>query len=60
MAGAWLGRLWLWISGVDPHSFGPSLPRAADDFLLPDINGQVVRLSQLKGKIVFLNVWTTW
>ena len=39
---------------------GPSLPRAADDFLLPDMNGQVVRLSQLKGKIVFLNVWTTW
>ena len=39
---------------------GPSLPRAADDFLLPDIHGQVVRLSQLKGKIVFLNVWTTW
>ena len=39
---------------------GPSLPRAADDFLLPDTSGQAVRLSQLKGKVVFLNVWTTW
>lgn len=39
---------------------GPTLPRAAADFVLPDMQGQVVRLSQLKGKVVFLNVWTTW
>ncbi len=39
---------------------GPSRPKAAEDFVLPDIHGQVVRLSQLKGKVVFLNVWTTW
>ena len=32
----------------------------APDFLLPDLNGQVVRLSQLKGKVVILNIWTTW
>jgi len=34
--------------------------RSAPDFVLPDMNGQVVRLSQLKGKIVLLNVWATW
>jgi peroxiredoxin len=34
--------------------------RAAPDFVLPDMNGQVVRLSQLKGKVVMLNVWATW
>jgi peroxiredoxin len=34
--------------------------KPAPDFLLPDLNGQVVRLSQLKGKVVMLNVWTTW
>jgi peroxiredoxin len=34
--------------------------RPAPDFLLPDVQGQVVRLSQLKGKVVMLNVWTTW
>lgn len=32
----------------------------APDFVLPDINGQIVRLSQLKGKVVLLNVWATW
>jgi peroxiredoxin len=35
-------------------------PTPAADFLLPDIQGQVVRLSQLKGKVVLLNIWTTW
>jgi peroxiredoxin len=30
------------------------------DFRLPDINGQQVTLSDFKGKIVFLNFWTTW
>ncbi len=34
--------------------------KPAPDFLLPDLNGQVVCLSQLKGKVVMLNVWTTW
>lgn len=34
--------------------------RAAPDFVLPDLNGQVVRLSQLRGKVVLLNVWATW
>jgi len=30
------------------------------DFSLQDINGQQVTLSDFKGKIVFLNFWTTW
>src|ERR1051325_10242000 len=37
-----------------------SSPRVAPDFVLPDMNGQVVRLSQLKGKVVLLNIWATW
>ena len=37
-----------------------TLPRPAPDFLLPDMGGQAVRLSQLKGKVVLLNVWATW
>ena len=32
----------------------------APDFVLPDLQGKAVRLSQLKGKIVFLNIWATW
>lgn len=31
-----------------------------EDFSLMDINGQRVTLSDFKGKIVFLNFWTTW
>ncbi len=32
----------------------------APDFVLPDLQGKAVRLSQLKGKVVFLNIWATW
>jgi peroxiredoxin len=37
-----------------------SVVKPASEFLLPDLQDQVVRLSQLKGKVVMLNVWTTW
>ena len=30
------------------------------DFTLPLLNGENVTLSQLKGKVVFLNFWATW
>ncbi len=36
------------------------LPRPAPDFLLPDLDGRAVRFTQLRGKVVFLNIWTTW
>ena len=32
----------------------------APDFSLPDLTGQQVRLSDFRGKIIFLNVWATW
>jgi peroxiredoxin len=34
--------------------------RAAPDFALPGLDGQVVRLSDNRGKVVFLNIWATW
>jgi peroxiredoxin len=37
-----------------------SLQQSAPDFVLPDLTGQVVRLSQLRGKVVLLNIWATW
>jgi len=37
----------------------PRIPPPVD-FSLMDINGQQFTLSQFKGKIVFLNFWTTW
>lgn len=32
----------------------------APDFELPLVDGNVVRLSDYQGKIVFLNIWATW
>ncbi|HET6512670.1 MAG TPA: TlpA disulfide reductase family protein [Candidatus Kapabacteria bacterium] len=32
----------------------------APDFTLQDLNGQEVRLSDFKGKVVVLNFWATW
>ena len=30
------------------------------DFQMKDLNGNIVSLSDLKGKVVFLNFWATW
>lgn len=30
------------------------------DFTLPDLNGKPVKLSDYKGKVIFLNFWATW
>lgn len=35
-------------------------PVMAPDFILPDLAGKTVRLQDLRGKVVVINVWTTW
>jgi len=32
----------------------------APDFALEDLHGQTLRLSDFRGRIVFLNLWATW
>jgi peroxiredoxin len=32
----------------------------APDFALPGLDGSTVRLSDFRGKVVFLNIWATW
>ena len=32
----------------------------ASDLVVPDLQGNAVRLSALRGKVVFLNLWATW
>jgi peroxiredoxin len=43
-------------SGIPPVATGD---RAAD-FSLESLNGRKVSLSNLRGKVVFLNIWATW
>ncbi len=38
----------------------PRTSKPAPDFVLKDIHGKEVRLSQFKGKPVLLNFWATW
>ena len=35
-------------------------PHRAPDFAVTDLEGRTVRLSALRGKVVVLNLWTTW
>lgn len=35
-------------------------PREARDFTLPDLGDRVVRLSDFRGQVVFLNFWASW
>jgi len=37
-----------------------TIDKTAVDFALKELNGQTVRLSDQKGKVVFLNFWATW
>ena len=32
----------------------------APDFMLRDLSGETIRLSDYRGKVVLLNFWTTW
>ncbi|HBR16366.1 MAG TPA: thioredoxin family protein [Deltaproteobacteria bacterium] len=43
------------------QKFAPVLEGStAPDFTLPDLKGKMVKLSDYKGKVVFLNFWATW
>jgi peroxiredoxin len=46
--------------GVALLALGSRGPRLAPDFAVPDLAGQAIRLSALRGKVVVLNLWTTW
>lgn len=35
-------------------------PTPAPDFSLPSINGEIIKLSDFKGKTVLLNFWASW
>jgi cytochrome c biogenesis protein CcmG/thiol:disulfide interchange protein DsbE len=51
-------------NGPRPAITGPVKPdkerHQAPDFALKDVNGQTVRLSDYRGKVVLLDFWATW
>ncbi|MFO1498552.1 MAG: redoxin domain-containing protein [Verrucomicrobiota bacterium] len=49
-------------SSLQEHTLGAaaSVLSPAADFVLPDLRGRPVRLSDWRGKVVILNFWTTW
>lgn len=55
LAGAF-AMVWLQSSKYEPLTVG----KVAPDFELPDLAEQEVRLSDYRGKVVFLNFWATW
>ena len=48
--------VWLQSSKYEPLIVGKEAP----DFQLPDLNDKPLRLSDYRGKVVFLNFWATW
>ncbi len=54
--GAVFAIVWLQSAKYEPLTVG----KVAPDFRLPDLNDKEVRLSEFRGKVVFLNFWATW
>jgi cytochrome c biogenesis protein CcmG/thiol:disulfide interchange protein DsbE len=50
------GVVWLQSSKYEPLTVGKMAP----DFELPDLSDKTMRLSDFRGKVVFLNFWATW
>jgi len=40
--------------------YGATVGKMAPDFELPTLGGNSVKLSDHRGKVVFLNIWATW
>ena len=43
---------------LDAQTYHP--PKPAPAFALPDLDGKVTRLEDLRGKVVLLFFWATW
>ena len=61
-----LGLGWIWLSAVPASAIpGGKVPAPQTGFLAPDftaetIDGETVRLSDLRDKVVLVNIWASW
>lgn len=59
-----LGFAWITATRVvQPTNIGAQVPRpgfVAPDFALPTLDGDTIRLSDLRGRPVVINFWATW
>jgi peroxiredoxin len=61
-----LGLGWIWLSAVPVNATTSgkiSVPQTgflAPDFTAKTIGGNAIRLSDLRGKVVLINVWASW
>ena len=61
-----LGLAWIWFSAVPANmASNGEIPAAqtgfrAPDFTLKSLDGQTIQLSDLRGKVVLVNIWASW
>ena len=62
IAASLLGFWWLGRGSPTPEASAGAAAQGkpAPDFVLPDVNGKLVRLSELRGQVVLINLWATW
>jgi cytochrome c biogenesis protein CcmG/thiol:disulfide interchange protein DsbE len=60
LAGLWVAYLLLWPSQSKAPGTGIPVGQAAPDFTLETLDGKTLKLSDLKGKPVMLNFFTSW
>ena len=51
---------WVAASACSSEGPKPEVGQRAPDFVLPSLDGRTHRLEDLRGKVVFLNIWATW
>lgn len=58
--------VWIYLSRMTNPVAGSTAPPSpqigfsAPDLTLPDLNGQLIKLSDLRGKVVLINLWASW
>ena len=57
--GLGLGLVWV-LAAAAPAGAGQAAGKPAADFALPELRGGVLKLGELRGKVVLVDFWATW